>query len=459
MKRTGLFAVVTAISMSLSAAGASAQSLTDTLIAAYRNSYQLLAERANLRATDEGVAQAWAGFRPSVNLSASSTASYRQVTSVLAPNNWTYTHSLSLTSDLMLWDGGASRLRHQIAKLNVEIGRQTLQLTEQTVLLDAVTSFMDMRRDAEFLQLAENNYRVIERQVQAANDRFEVGEVRRTDVNQAEARLAGALSVLALRQGNLEISREYFHISTGTYPGVLQLPPPAPRIPATVAAAKAIAMRSHPNILRAQQVAKIAGLNVAIAEAVMKPNIRLQGSLGVSSTTSTGKTASVGLSATAPIYQGGTLASQHRQALALRQKADSDVQLAGLGISQAVTQAWTMLETSRASITARQKEVRASRVALRGIREEANLGARTTLDVLDAEQVLVEAEANLVAARRDEYVAVYSLLSAMGLLTVSHLQLGVETYDPTINSRKTATAPGPTDRGKLLQKIFTRAGE
>ncbi len=451
--KTAMVAVTLGAFLSSATAGA-AHTLTDALINAYRNSAQLKSEQAALRGTDEGVAQAWAALRPSVNASATSGYSHSYNTGVNSRVS-----NLTLSLDLLVWDGGATELAVEAARLNVVAARENLVDTEQTVLLNAVIAFMDMRRDAQFLELAENNRSVIARQVQAARDRFEVGEVRRTDVSQAEARLAGALGTVALRQGTLEISREAYFVAIGKYPGVLQAPPPLPRIPNTVEAAKSIALRGHPSILRAQHGVKIAEINVYRAEAAMKPKISLSGSLSINPKAFSGDTAGLSIKGTAPIYQGGRLTSAYRQALALEEKSRSDLQLAGLLVAQNTHRFWAQLQIARASITARQKEVRASRVALRGIREEANLGARTTLDVLDAEREMVQAETNLVEARRNESVAVYSLLSAMGLLTVNHLQLGIKTYDANVNYNKVSTAPKPTNRAKLLDKIFTRAGK
>jgi len=452
--RSGAIALATMFVVGISPVAVSAQSLTDALISAYRNSQQLKSDRAALRATDEGVAAVIAGKRPSLTASYSTGATYFASTSAT-----TYAASLTLSSQLTLWDGGDTALRADLARKQVDIGRQNLVLAEQTVLLDAVTAFMDMRRDFQFLQLSDNNRSVIAQQVQATRDRFEVGEVRRTDVSQAEARLAAGQSIVALRQGTLEISREGYHAATGTYPDILQAPPILPRFPASLEAAKSIALRGHPSVLIAQHAAEIADLNIGRAEAAMKPTLALSGSVGINANAATGDTANITLGGTAPIYQGGRLTSAMRSAIALRDQSRSDIQLAGIRISLGVTRSWSQIQIARASIVARQKEVRSSRVALRGIREEVSLGARTTLDVLDAEQDLLEAETNLVSAKRDEYVAVYSLLSAMGLLTVKHLGLGIKTYDATENYRKVQTAPGPSDRGKLLKKIFERAGK
>ncbi|MFQ5438328.1 MAG: TolC family outer membrane protein [Paracoccaceae bacterium] len=430
-----------------------AQSLTDAMVAAYRNSDALKGARAALRGTDELRAQAYSAKRLQVDLSASSTATYREMGA-----STTYVSTLALSAGLVLWDGGATDLAIRAADANIAAARANLLDLEQSVLLSAVTTFMDMRRDAQFLQLAENNRSVIARQVQAAHDRFEVGDIRRTDVSQAEARLAAALSMVALRQGTLEISREAYFVATGTYPGVLKPPPPIPGIPATLAEARAVALELHPVIARAKHVVRASELNALRAEAAMKPKLSLSGQAAVTDNALTGNTASLTLGGSMPLNHGGALISAVRQARALAGQSRFDLQRAGLVVTQNVTRFWAQLRIARASITARQKEVRASRVALRGIREEANLGARTTLDVLDAERALVEAQTNLVSAKRDEFVAVYSLLSAMGLLTVKHLQLGIETYEPVVHYNKVKKAPGPSDRAKLLQKIFKRAG-
>ncbi|MCA8867258.1 MAG: TolC family outer membrane protein [Rhodobacteraceae bacterium] len=430
-----------------------AQSLTDAMISAYRNSPQLKSEQAALRSVDEGVAQAVGAIRPSLSMTASTGFIHSFRT-----DSTTRAATLALSAQMVLWDGGTTKLAIEAARMNVVIGRESLVDVEQSILLNAATAFMNMRRDTQSLQLAENSGRVILRQVQAAKDRFEVGEVRRTDVSQAEARYAGARSTIALQQGTLEISRESYFVATGTYPGALQPPPPLPKLPATLEDAKSIAMRNHPAILRARHLAELAEINVFRAEAAMKPTISISGNLGVNANLITGDSASLSIGGNAPIYSGGQLTSAYRQALALREKSLSDIQLTGLQVTRNVTLYWSQLKIARASISARQQEVNASRIALRGIREEADLGARTTLDVLDAESETFAAETNLVTAIRDENVAAYSLLSAMGLLTVQHLKLGIKTYDTNANYKKVYLAPGPTNRGELLDKIFTRAG-
>ncbi len=452
--RSGIIAALTIAGLAFGAPTVSAQSLTDALISAYRNSDQLKSQRAALRGTDEDVAAAVAARRPSLSLSGSAGNVHS-----FAFNLDSQYANLTMALNLTLWDGGSTRLGIEVARLGVAVARDSLIDTEQQVLLNAVTAYMDMRRDTQFLQLSRNSYDVAAKQVQATRDRFEVGEVRRTDVSQVEARLALAQSIVALRQGTLEISREAYHVAVGKYPGRLMPPPPLPPLPATMDKARALALKNHPAIRRARKMVRIADLNVARAEAAMKPSIALQGNVTLEANKFNGDTGVLAVTGKVPIYQGGALSSAYRRAQALAQKARFDLQRTGQLVAQNVNRAWSQLTIARATITARQKEVRSARVALDGIREEASVGARTALDVLDAESVLFQAQTNLATAKRDEYVAVYSLLSAMGLLTARHLGLKVEHYDPDRNYRKVYTAPTLSERGKLLKRILKRAGQ
>ncbi len=431
-----------------------AENLTSALISAYRRSPQIKAQRANLRGTDEDVAKAWAARRPTLSAQASAGINH-----LFAFNSDTQFATLSLAASLTLWDGGMTDLAIRSAKAGVTVGRETLVETEQSVLLAAITAYMDMRRDEKLLEVARTSLEVAAQQVKATRDRFQVGEVRRTDVSQVEARLALAQSIVALRQGTLEISREAYHVAVGKYPGRLAPPPPLPKLPKTEAAARALALKRHPAIRRAQALVKIADLNVARARAAMKPRVMLQGNLGINANAVTGDTATVSIVGSVPIYQGGSLTSAVRKAQALAQKARFDLQRAGQLVSQGVNRAWAQLAIARATITARRKEVESARVALNGIRDEASLGSRTALDVLDAEKVLFQAQTNLASARHDEEIAAYSLLSSMGLLTARHLGLGIKTYDPATHYRKLEKAAGPSKRGKLLDKILRRAGK
>jgi len=444
---------IAAVSVCLAPVSAGAETLADALISAYKNSPELKAQRASLRGTDEGVAQAWAARRPTLSAQTSAGINHS-----FAFNSDSSFATLTLAASLTLWDGGMTDLAIRTAKASVKVGRATLIETEQRVLLAAVTAYMDMSRDKKLLKLANTSFNVASEQVKASRDRLEVGEVRRTDVSQVEARQALAQSIVALRQGTLEISREAYHVAMGIYPGSVAPPSTLPPLPKTKSAARALGLRLHPSMVRAQNLITIADLNVARARAAMKPRITLQGSLGVNANAPTGDTASLSIIGSAPIYQGGSLTSALRQAQVLAEKARFDLQRSGQLVVQGVNRRWSQLMIARATIAARQKEVSSAEVALRGIRDQASLGGSTALDVLDAERVLFKAQTNLATAHHDEEIAAYGLLSATGLLTADHLGLGVKIYDPAKHYHQVEKAPGPSKRGKLLQRILHRAG-
>ncbi|MGG7643786.1 TolC family outer membrane protein [Rhodovulum sp. YNF3179] len=435
------------------AGAGTAETLTEALVTAYENSNLLDKNRATLRATDEDVAQAVSLLRPVLNFVASASD-----TDVSA-----YQGSLSLTAGLTLYEGGRNRLGVEAAKENVLATRAALVTVEQDVLFDAVSAYMDMRAEAQSVRLAENSLRLTREELRAAEDRFEVGEVTRTDVSLAESRVAEARSRLVAAQGALEVARARYFLAIGAYPANLQAPPPAPEIPATLEAAKALANQNHPAIKQVQHLVKAAEINVERARAAKLPRVELGASLSrnrsvTQGTPSYGDVARGELSVTVPIYQGGRLDSAQRQAMANAESVRAELLQTSLTIEDAVARAWAQLEVARASITARQQQIRAAELAFEGVREEAKLGARTTLDVLDAEQELLTARNDLVQARRDEYVAVYALLSAMGLLTTDHLGLEVAGYDPAAYYNAVKNAPVQSIQGKRLDRVLERSG-
>ena len=443
--RTGVFGAALALGTT-----AAADTLPGVLATAYENSRLLESNRAVLRATDEDVAQAVALLRPVINAVSRTTVSDSAATF----------STFGLSLDLLLYDFGATPLRIEAAKETVLATRASLVEVEQSVLLDAVTAYMDMRLETETVLLAENSLRLNQRELRAARDRFEVGEITRTDVSQAEARLAQARSVLALSQGDLEIARARFNLAVGEFPGVLAAPPAAPSIPATLQQAKSVARQNHPAIRRVQHQVKAAELNVARAVAAMQPNLRFTGELSTTGRAGTvrnrSEEASGTLNMVIPLYQGGGLRAAHRQAIANSESVRAELLQSALVIEEAVARAWALLDVARASIVARRQQIQAARLAFEGVREEAKLGSRTTLDVLDAEQELLSAQNDLLEARRDEYVATYSLLSAMGLLTVEHLGLRVEGYDPAAYYNAVRNAPARSVRGQRLDRVLER---
>ncbi len=430
-----------------------AQTLTDTLIAAYRSSGLLEQNRAVLRAADEDVAQAVADLRP--------------VLAYVAEAQWadtpvagdTTTTELGLTASLLLYDFGASKLSIEAQKETVLATREALRGIEQQVLLRAVAAYLSVRRQNAFVGLQDNNVRVITEQLRAAQDRFEVGEVTRTDVSIAEARLAAAQSAYAAAQGALAQSREEYKAVTGTYPGRLAAPPAAPATAASVAAARDVARSRHPSILQAQHEVAATEIAVSASQAALRPKLSATARALVD-VDSGDDTESVTLSLSGPIYQGGQIASVIRQAQARRDVARGGLHTSVIGVEQDVGDAWADVAVARATTEASEKQVRAARLALRGAQEELEVGSRTTLDVLDREQELLDAQTNLISAQIDLILAKFSLLSAMGLMTADHLDLGIATYDPAAyyNAVKDAPTVFVSPQGERLDRVLKSLG-
>ena len=455
-----LAAGVAVMTVVMTPMAASAESLTDALVAAYKHSGLLEQNRALLRAADEDVAVAVAALRPIINYALS--ASYTDPTTV-APNDDYFGASATLSADLVLYDFGRSQLGIDLAKETVLATREALVTVEQSVLLVAVAAFMDVRTAIDSIALQTNNVRLITQELRAANDRFEVGEVTQTDVSQAEARLAAARAAEAAAQGQLMIAREAYRAATGHYPGPLSTPPAPPMAAKTLDAAKGIARRTHPDMLRAQREVTIAELSVQVALSTMKPTL----SGAASMTLSTGgqvdtesRRTQLGVTLSGPLYQGGKLSALYRRALAQADATRANLHVVRLTIDQNVGTAWAQLAIARAQIEATDRQIRASRVALRGAREEASLGARTTLDVLNAEQELLDAEDARISAQSDQYLATYSLLRSMGLLTADHLRLGIPTYDPTAYYNAVSGAPTHqvSPQGEKLDAVLKALG-
>ena len=451
IKRKGL--VAAAVVMSLFAPAAQAETLSQALSSAYNNSGLLEQNRALLRAADEGVAQSVAVTLPVISWSLSA----NRTRTDFPVRNTSNSALARISADLTLYSGGANRLAIEAQKEVVLGTRQALRSVEQDVLLRAVQAYMSVVSDREFVQLRQNNVRLITQEFRAAQDRFEVGEVTRTDVALAEARLAAARSLLASAQGNLARSAEEYTAAVGQAPSGPGAVKPAP-VSRSINDAKAFAVRNHPAILEAQHSVSAAELNIRRAEAAIKPSVSLN--TFVSRDDDANNAGQIGLNIGGPIYSGGLINSQIRQSQANRDAARSGLHLIALGVEQQVGNAFALLQVARASRQASDQQISAARVAFQGVREEATLGSRTTLDVLNAEQELLDAEANRIAAQSDEVVASYSLLSAMGLLTADHLNLPVQQYDPSayynlVNNRSVETS----SQGAALDRVLEAIGQ
>ncbi|MDU8944943.1 TolC family outer membrane protein [Ovoidimarina sediminis] len=429
---------------------AGAQSLTDTLINAYRTSDLLDQNRALLRAADEDVAQSVSSLRPVLEYVGRVSYSDPSIGDHLTGN-------VGLEASLLLFDFGRSQLTIDLQKETVLALREGLKGIEQDVLLRGVNAYFNVRLQNAFVGLRENDVRVITQQLRAARDRFEVGEVTRTDVSIAEARLAAARSGFAAAQGALAQAREEYKAVTGAYPMSLRPPPPAPRIPASEAEAKGIALGRHPDILEAQRNVTVSEIGIAVARAALNPTLR--GTVGVSLDEDGDDASSVGVTLRGPIYSGGNISSVIRQSQARRDASRASLHFVNKRIEQGVGNAWADLAVSVASERASEEEVRAARLALRGAQEELEVGSRTTLDVLDLEQDLLDAQTNLISAQINRAVTIYELLAAMGLLTVDHLALGVATYDPAAYYNAVKNAPLGTvtsPQGEKLDRVMRR---
>lgn len=453
--------LVTAASLVLAvAAPAAAESLANALADGYRNSGLLDQNRALLRAADEDVAQSLAALRPVVEWSAN--YSWRQTDGtspegVPFENQVTKSANFDVSASLLLYDGGASKHRTEAAKAMVLETRQDLLGIEQDVLLRAATAYMNVRRNSEFVALRKSNMTLIEEELRAARDRFEVGEVTRTDVALAEARLAATRSELAAAEGSLAQSKEEFRAAVGRAPGSLDVVSPAP-IDKGPDAAQGFALSNHPSIKAAQQGVTAAELTIRATEAALRPSVNLRGSASVDDDGN--GTESLGVTVGGPIYSGGQLESAIRQATARRDAARAGLHLAGQSVAQSVGNAFAQLRVARASSEASQLQIRAARTAFEGVREEATLGARTTLDVLNAEQELLDARANAISAQADEVIASYEVLAAMGLLTAEHLGLAVQTYDPAAYYNLVKDAPATlSPQGRALDRVLESIGE
>ena len=444
-------AALFAAALSFAPLGAAAETLNQALVSAYENSNLLEQNRAILRASDEDVAIALSALRPQI--SAISTINYRDQATGFAGDN--LTSSVDLQLDLLLWDGGSTKLGVEAAKETVLAARAGLVSLEQQVFLNAVNAYLSVQRDSRTVALRENNLRLITQELRAARDRFEVGEVTRTDVAQAEARLAEARGALAQAQGDLAISRELFKATVGRKPGRLKGVSALPKIPRSLDEALAISARNHIGIEQAKREIKVAEINEARARANIRPRIGLSASVGHSS--SADNNSSVGLQMTVPIYQGGQLRALERRALAQVHSARANLNQVVLTSRQEVADSWSRLSVARAQLLSSDRQIRSAQIAFDGVREEARLGARTTLDVLDAEQALLDARTNRVVFETQVFAAAYQLLASTGMLTATELGLPVAQYDPNEYFNAVKSAPVPiTKQGKKLDRILKR---
>jgi outer membrane protein len=440
MKIGLIAAVVAAVGI---AAPVSAQSLEETLARAYEGNPTLRSERARLRATDERVPQALSSWRPTVSVSgsygwerndATTTGSQAKEADITEPL------SGSLTIRQSLYRGGRTIAATEQAENNVKADRARLSVVEQLVLLSAATAYADVVRDQAVLELNNNNERVLLRQLEATQDRFRVGEVTRTDVSLAESRLSRAQADRIAASGSLTGSRASYENVVGDVPGALKVARPLSDLPKTLAEAVELAKTKNFTVRQTGFIERAAEKNVQVITGELLPTFSLNGSLTTNEEAVNRKSDSQTVAVTArvsmPLYSSGTVTSRVREAKQVLSQRRDEFSQAVRDATEAATSAWQAVETGRAQIQAFSAAVKAAEIALEGVREEANVGSRTVLDILDAEQELLDARVGLVRALRDELVATYQLRQAVGELTAQTLGLPVALYNVETNYRR-----------------------
>ncbi len=418
---------------------AHAESLNSVLSRAYVNNPQLNAQRAATRASDENVPLANAGYLPKASASGTVGFSHEDAVAVAgvgSNSTETVPRGVGLTVTQTLFDGYRTPNAIRQAESNVFGARETLRNIEQSVLQSAAQSYMDVLRDTAVLDLRNSNIKVLEEQLRQTQDRFKVGEVTRTDVAQAEAGLAGSRADFYTAQSNLQNSIASFRQVVGIQPTRLEAAKPLERgLPPTLDNAIMVSQVEHPSVQAALHAVDTAALQVKVAEGALYPSVQLQGSVSKEYDVSNipGSEAFVGSvtgGVTIPIYQGGAEYATIRQAKENLGQARLQADVQRENVRAAVISAWGLLESSKATVQSDQASVNASEIALNGVREEARVGQRTTLDVLNAQQTLLNGRVALVGAQRDRVVASYSVLASIGKLSVTTLGLSLKEYNP-----------------------------
>jgi outer membrane protein len=444
--------------MAMACGAATADTLEWALVQAYQNNPSLNAQRASLRATDENVPQALSGYRPKLSVTSTDGFTYSStlsdtVSQAVFPNSVSYsnlakdfgTRGVGATATQTLYNGFQTANRTRQAESQVMGARETLRVTEQQVLLDAATAYMNLLRDQAILDLNRRNVEVLTEQLKQTRDRFNVGEVTRTDVAQAESRLAAGRSALLGAQSNFVTSQANYRRVIGVDPGRLAPGTPVDRLsPSVLPVAINQGEQQSPSVLASIYGVDIAELAVKISEGALYPNLGLTANASKIYAPAYNvlkqTTASLLGTLTVPIYQGGAEYSAIRQSKETlgQQRLNLDVNRDQARAT--VVQSWGQLDAAKAQIEATTAQVNAAEIALNGVREEARVGQRTTLDVLNAQQELVNARVALVTAQHDRVVASYTLLAAVGTLSMQQLGLNVTIYDPQVHYQQVRDA-------------------
>jgi len=433
-------AIAAAIVLGMSLVGtaksspANAESLRQALADTYKYNPRIDAERARLRATDEGVSEAMSGYRPRINGTADINYQNTNVRPDTATEGDVTPKGYGIDLNQNIFDGFQTTNRVNEAEASVRAGRETLRDIERTVLLEAVAAYMDVVRDQAIVRLRENDVRVLSRELKATRDRFSVGEVTKTDVAQSKARRAGSVSALQLARANLKSSRATYLRVVGSPPSRLtSAPVPRRLLPKSLPAATSIALNESPTLVSALYREQGARHTVDRIRGELLPTVNFEASYQsrydpgrlVDQTETTVVTGRLNV----PIYQGGSVFSRVRAAKHRHVALIQEVENARTLVKEAVTSAWAQWQAAEAQLISDTTQVSANSTALSGVREEERVGQRTLLDVLNAELELLDAQVQLEVTRRNQVVAAYTLLSAIGRLDSKSLALTSLAYD------------------------------
>jgi TolC family type I secretion outer membrane protein len=427
-----MLAMVIALGLGLTgAAPGRAQTIDEALVAAYLTNPDLQAQRAALRATDELVPQALSDWRPTVAID--SGVETRDIDSQDGGGTLN-TKEAGIALDQQIYSGGETVANTERAENLVRSERARLVAFEQNVLLDAATVYTNLLAAEAVLDFAIQNENRLRRQLQATQDRFEVGVVTRTDVAQAEARLSGAIADRVRAEGELTAARADYRRVINQEPGRLVVPEPLRALPASEVEAQELAEVNNPNIAVGQFDLAAARAEVDVALAALLPRLSVRGELTYADeptlTQEWQRDASIGANLTVPLYQGGGEYARVRQTKQTVRQRQDDLEAAFRAVRNEVTAAWQALLTASTQIQSISAEVRANQIAVEGVRQEAMVGQRTVLDVLDTESDLFDSQVRLVQARRDEIIASYRVKASVGELTVAGINLPVQPYEP-----------------------------
>jgi outer membrane protein len=450
------------------AAPAAADTLREALAQAYTTNPTLQAARANQRANDENVPIQHASGLPSANITATHTEFLRQSANAFAAPD----RNLGVQAQLLVpvYSGGAVRNGVAAAKNRVEAGEADLRNTESTIFSQVVAAYMDVLRTEALAMLAANQVEVLRTNLEATSDRFQIGDLTITDVAQSRSRLAVAEGDLRQAEANLIAARETYIRLVGSAPGELEAPPPLPGLPGTVGDAIVAALENNPNLIAARERAEAAGFDTKVAGAGRLPTVDLFvngqysdffGTLGgpiAARFVQREATANAGVRVTIPLFQGGAPAARQRQAGARESAALEDVIASERQIIAETRATYSNWQAANAVIKSAQAAVEAAELSLEGVRAENSIGNRTILDVLNAEQELLQARAQLVTARRNAYVAGFNLLALIGRAEARDLNLGdgVVLYDPAVNYERVHDRIFDWDRDPEPQAKATR---